>query len=103
MFLPAQKERITAQMKKEEFEDDGRTICNMNGLDVMNRSVFRLSGQERRADKAALREKIDKEEPLTRSEYRRYTWYSILAALTVLGIIGGGAVLFILILTLLWR
>ena len=87
-------------MKKDDFEDDGRTICSMDDLDVM--SPFRLSRKERKTDKASIKTKIEREEPLTRAEYRRYTWYSVLAALTVLGVIGGGIILFILILYLLW-
>ena len=87
-------------MKKDDFEDDGRTICNMDDLEVM--SPFRLSRKERKNDKAAIKTKVENEEPLTRAEYRRYTWYSVLAALTVLGVVGGGAILFILILYLLW-
>ena len=90
-------------MKKDDFEDDGRTICSMDDLDVMTGSPFRLSRKERKIDKAAIKAKIEEEEPLTRAEYRRYTWYSILAALTVLGVIGGGVILFILLLLLLWR
>ena len=90
-------------MKKDDFEDDGRTICSMEDLDVMTGSPFRLSRKERKADRATLKAKVENEEPLTRAEYRRYTWYSILAALTVVGVIGGCLILFILLLLLLWR
>ena len=90
-------------MRKDDFEDDGRTICDMD-VDGMPGSVFRLTGKERKADRAALRKKLlYDDEPMTRSEYWRYTWYSILAALTVMGIIGGGMILFIAILCLAWR
>ena len=89
-------------MKKDQFEDDGRTICNMD-VDGMPDSVFRLSRGERRRDRAQLKKKVYEEEPLTKSEYRRYTWYAILAALTVMGVVGGGTILFILILCLVWR
>ena len=90
-------------MKKDDFEDDGRTICSMEDLDAISLSPFRLSRKERKSDRSAIKAKIEAEEPLTRAEYRRYTWYSILAALTVVGIIGGGLILFILLLLLLWR
>ena len=89
-------------MKKDQFEDDGRTICNMD-VDGMPDSVFRLSRGERKRDRAQLKKKVYEEEPLTKSEYRRYTWYAILAALTVMGVVGGGTILFILILCLVWR
>ena len=87
-------------MKKDDFEDDGRTICSMDDLDVM--SPFRLSRKERKTDRAAIKTKVENEEPLTKAEYRRYTWYSVLAGLTVLGVIGGGVIIFILILYFLW-
>ena len=88
-------------MKKDDFEDDGRTICSMD-VDGMPDSVFHLTRGQRKADRAALRQKMYEDEPMTRSEYRRYTWYAILAALTVLGVVGGGMILFILLLCLIW-
>ena len=87
---------------RKDFEDDGRTICNMD-VDGMPQSVFRLRSGARKADKANLKAKLAREEPLTRREMRRYTWYSVLAGLTVVGIVGGGSVLFIFLLWLLWR
>ena len=86
----------------KDFEDDGRTICNMD-VDGMPQSVFRLRPKERKIDRAELRSKVIREEPLTKREMRRYTWYSVLAGLTAVGIIGGGTVLFIFLLWLLWR
>ena len=50
-----------------------------------------------------IRRKVDAGEALTRAEYRKYTWYAVLGGLTVVGVIGGGTVLFIFLLTLLWR
>ena len=97
------KERTADNMKKDNFEDDGRTICSMDDLDTISVSPFRISRKQRKTDKAAIKEKIEQGESLTRSEYRRFTWYSILAALTVMGIIGGGAILFILLLLQLWK
>ena len=85
---------------REEFEDDGRTICSMD-VDGMPQPLFH-----------ATREKIRKknsqcsypyEEPMTGSEYRRYSLYAVLAGLTVLGVVGGGTILFIFILWLFWR
>ena len=43
-------------MKKDDFEDDGRTICSMDDLEMM--SPFRLSRKERKADKAAIKAEI---------------------------------------------
>ena len=57
----------------------------------------------RRQDREILRQKVDRGEALTKREAKRYTWYSVLAGLTVLGVVGGGTVLFIFILWLLWH
>ena len=86
--------------KKDKFEDDGRTICPMD-VERMPESVFRLSRSgksEETSDRSSGRA-----DRITRAEARRYTWYAVLAGLTVAGTVGGGTVLFILILWLLWR
>ncbi len=88
-------------MRKDDFEDDGRVICNME-VDGMPDSVFRRSRVQRKTDRAVLKQKMADGEPMTKSEYRRYTWYAVLAALTVLGVVGGGMILFIFILWLIW-
>ena len=94
-------------MKKKEkrpavFEDDGRTICSMDveGMPWHSGPSGRGKYSEEREK---LKNKVDNGEPLTRREYRRYTWYSVLAGLAVLGFVGGGTVLFIFILWLLWH
>ena len=85
---------------REEFEDDGRTICSMD-VDGMPQSVFRIATERSRKNRP--QDGYPYEEPMTRSEYRRYTWYAVLAGLTVFGVVGGGAILFVFILWLLWR
>ena len=86
---------------KQPFEDDGRTICPMD-VDGMPDSPFRMNRRQRREDKAELKRKVAAEEAMTQKEARRYSWYAILAGLTVIGIVGGGTVLFIFLLTLIW-
>ncbi len=85
-------------------DDDGRTICSMD-VDGMPGSAWQgLRGKHsRRQERETLRQKVDRGEALTQSEAKRYTRYSVLAGLTVLGVVGGGTVLFIFILWLLWR
>ena len=85
---------------REEFEDDGRTICNMD-VDGMPQPVFHVTREKIRKNRPQGNYSYD--EPMTPSEYRRYSWYAVLAGLTVFGVVGGGAVLFIFILWLLWR
>ena len=88
------------EKEKGSFEDDGRTICKMD-VNGMPQPIFHTT-RDKIGRKNPHREFFD-EEPMTRSEYRRYTWYAVLAGLTVVGVIGGGSVLFIFILWLLWR
>ena len=53
------------ERKTDAYEDDGRTICNMD-VDGMPGSVFRLTRQERKADRAALKKKLlYDDEPMT--------------------------------------
>ncbi len=87
-------------MKKDTFEDDGRTICNMD-VDGMPPSGPGFPGYKAKGD--IPNQTPAWEEKMTRSESRRYTWYAVLAGLTVTGVVGGGTVLFIFILWLLWR
>ena len=88
------------EKRREEFEDDGRTICSMDA-DGMPQPLFHVTRAKIR--KNSPQGIYPNEEPMTDSEYRRYSWYAVLAGLTVFGVVGGGAVLFIFILWLLWR
>ena len=89
-------------MARQYEDDDGRVICPMD-VDGMRGGVFRPRGAARLTERAELRKKVDAGEPLTRSEYRRYSFYAVLGGLCVVGVIGGAVVLFIFLLTLLWR
>ena len=50
-----------------------------------------------------IKQKVDAGEAITRREARIYTWYAILAALTVFAVVGGGVILFIFMLWLAWK
>lgn len=63
----------------------------------------RVRREERQRARAELQEKIDRGEALTKQETLRYTFYAVLAGLAVVGVIGGGTVLFVLILWLFWH
>lgn len=91
-----------AREKKQYEDDDGRTIADMNveGMPWYDADRKRKQRAEARAE---LQEKINRGEALTRRETMRYTFYAVLAGLTVVGVIGGGVVLFIFILWLLWK
>ena len=88
------------EKEREEFVDDGRTICSMDA-DGMPQSMFHVTREKIKKSKG--QSYYPEEEPMTGSEYRRYTWYAIMAGLTVVGVIGGGSILFIFILWLLWK
>ena len=91
-----------ARRPKEYDDDDGRTIADMNveGMPWYQENRKRMRRAEARAE---LQEKIDRGEALTRRETLRYTFYAVLAGLTVVGVIGGGVTLFVFILWLLWK
>lgn len=90
-------------MGRDSFEDDGRTICPMD-VDGMPDSPFSLSGKrEKLPGKAQQRTRPVDDDSITPSEARRYSWYAVLAGLTVAGVVGGGTVLFIFILWIMWR
>lgn len=87
---------------KQYEDDDGRTIVDMN-VDGMPWYDSRKRKAEREQSRAELQEKIARGEALTTRQTIRYTFYSVLAGLTVVGVVAGGACLFILILWLCWR
>lgn len=91
-----------ARKAKEQFEDDGRTIVNMNveGMRDYNNFARREAREQQRAE---MRERIARGDAMTRREAIRYTLYATLAGLTVFGFIAGGTVLFIFILWLLMK
>ncbi|MDD3400611.1 MAG: hypothetical protein PHT58_03105 [Eubacteriales bacterium] len=91
-----------ARERKQYDDDDGRTIVDMNveGMPWYDKSIRKVNKQKAKQE---LKEKIASGDALTTRETIRYTFYSILAALTVLGIVGGGCILFILFLLLIWR
>ncbi|MDO4543636.1 MAG: hypothetical protein Q4C01_03695 [Clostridia bacterium] len=91
-----------ARKRKVYEDDDGRTIVPMD-VDGMPWYAKRMRKEERQRAKADLQERIAKGEALTRRETLRATFYAVLAGLTVVGIVGGGVVLFIFILWLFWK
>ncbi len=90
-----------ASNKRQYDDDDGRTIVDMNveGMPWYQASQRR---EERQRRKEELEAKIARGDALTTRQTVRYTWYALLAGLAVLCFIGGGLVLFILLLCLVW-
>lgn len=79
-------------------DDDGRVICDMDveGMPWHDRRVRR---EERQARKAA---KAPRGDQLTKSEARRFTWYAVLAGLTIVLVYAVVWILFTLFATQVW-
>jgi hypothetical protein len=76
-------------------DDDGRVICNMD-VDGMRWHDKRIRHEKSATHKAAHVEQI------TTSEARRYTYYSLLAALLIVLVFSVTWVLFTLFCTQIW-
>ena len=91
-----------ARKPKQYDDDDGRTIVDMD-VEGKPWHTARIKREKRELSKAELQEKIDRGEALTRRQTIRYTFYAVLAGLTVVGFVAGGVCLIILILWLCWK
>jgi hypothetical protein len=80
---------------KEYEDDDGRVICSMDveGMPWHDRRAFRLRKPTPPPSQG---------ETMTHSETQGYVWYSILAALTIVGVFAAGWVVLILFLLNIW-
>lgn len=79
----------------QQEDDDGRVICSMDveGMRWRDKRV-------RREERAARRVPMGNQ--MTRSEARRYTWYSVLAGLLIVAVFSLTWVLFVLFCTEIW-
>lgn len=92
-----------AKKPKQYDDDDGRVITSMDvaGMPWHDR-------RERKAKKDIVTTIGEKDQPvkpktvLTRSEARRYTWYALLAGLTIVLVYAVVWILFTLFLTKVW-
>jgi hypothetical protein len=80
---------------KDQYEDDGRVICDM---DVEGMRWFNENA--RRAEQTG--RKMSPGNQMTRSETLRYTWYSVLAGLSIAAVFSVTWILFILFCTQIW-
>lgn len=81
--------------QKHREDDDGRVICDMNveGMRWFDENA-------RRAEQTA--RKMPQGNQMTRSETIRYTWYSVLAGLSIAAVFSITWILFILFCTQIW-
>jgi hypothetical protein len=82
------------KMQSKFDDDDGRVICNMDveGMPWHDKRV-RREKREARASRGS---------QMTRSEARRFTWYAVLAGLTIVLIFSVVWVLLTLFATQVW-
>ena len=82
-------------------DDDGRVIADMNveGMPWHDRQVRREKRAERRAERKA---RVPQGAQLTKSEARRYTFYAVLAGLTVALVFSVVWILLTLFMTRVW-
>jgi len=78
-------------------DDDGRVICNMDveGMKWHDRRIRK----EKRAERTAERYGGDQ---MTRAEARRFTWYAVLAGLTIALVFSAVWILLTLFATQIW-
>ncbi len=83
---------------KKYDDDDGRVICSMDvpGMRWHDKRVRREERQERQA------RVMPQGEQMTRSEARRYTWYSTLAGLVIASVFSLTWILFVLFCAFIW-
>lgn len=86
-----------ARNPKQYDDDDGRVICNMDieGMKWHDRRIRRENREMRKAS-------VLPRDQMTKSEARRYTWYAVLAGLTIVLVYSVVWVLFTLFLTKVW-
>ena len=84
-------------MAKKPFEDDGRTIADMSGVDSPS-----LFGLFRRKPKKGKKEENHSEQQLTKEQGRMYIFGAILAGLAVAGVFILAGALFIAFLLGVW-
>jgi len=88
--------------QKKQFEDDdGRVICDMNvaGMPWYDRTV---RPQEHEARRKLSQNSGLSGDAMTNSEARRYTYYAVLAGLTVVAVFAVAWILLTLFMTQIW-
>lgn len=90
-----------SQEPRKYDDDDGRVIANMNveGMPWYDRQVRREKRAERRAQR---NESRPQGAQMTRSEARRYTFYAVLAGLTIALVFSVVWILLTLFMTRVW-
>lgn len=88
-----------AREPKQYDDDDGRVIVNMDveGMKWHDRGVRREARAAKRAETAA-----SQGPQMTKAEARRFTWYAVLAGLTIVGVYAVVWAVLLLFMTQVW-
>lgn len=84
-------------MAKEPFEDDGRTIADMSGVERPSMFGHMFSFKPKKGDN-----KNDGSEPLTKKQNRMYMSATIIAALVIAGVFIAAGAIVIAIMLAVW-
>lgn len=87
-----------ARQPKQYDDDDGRVICNMDveGMPSYDRRVRREARAERR------RQTSSQGAQMTKAETRHFTWYAVLAGLSIVAVYAVVWGLLLLFMTQVW-
>lgn len=92
----------TYKMLKEYPDDDGRVICDMNveGMRWYNRNLSKVDDYRKSREKSAPYHSAG--EVMTRRETVRYTFYAVLAGLTIVAVFATAWILLWLFSAYVW-
>ena len=95
-------------MRNNDFEDDGRTIVDMSGVERPLLLGFRLphrkkESQQTEAQPSEASERPWEKQGLNKKQQRSYILGTVLAGLAIAGVFIAAGALFIYLLTLLWN
>ena len=94
--------------RKDDFEDDGRTVADMSGIEGHASFIGSLAGlrgdrRKRREEADAVGVKEDKSVDMTRDEKRWFIGGALGAALLIALVFGLGLGLIILLMVIFWK
>lgn len=106
-FAICMKVRGPSSMRKTDFEDDGRTIVDMSGVERPNLLTFRLSRKKterlRRDTEPADGQSQSTIADLDKKQSRSVIFGTVLAGLVIAGIFIACGALVIYLLTVVWN
>ncbi len=88
-------------MKRNDFEDDGRTIADMSGIE--RPSLFSFRKPQKREEVIEKSQKPWENDGLNKKQGRQYIFATILAGLAVAGVFIVCGAIAIALMTLFWK